>query len=39
MELKFLFFLSMVNLLAKLRINYSSLELLQGVFDPPKVRK
>lgn len=26
----------MANLLAKLRINYSSLVLLQGVFDPPK---
>lgn len=26
----------MVNLLSKLRINYSSLVLLQGVFDPPK---
>lgn len=27
---------SMTDLLAKLRINYSSLVLLQGVFDPPK---
>lgn len=26
----------MANLLAKLRLNYSSLVLLQGVFDPPK---
>lgn len=28
----------MANLLAKLRIKYSSLVLLQGVFDPPKER-
>lgn len=31
-----LLFHSMANLLAKLRINYSSLVLLEGVFDQPK---